>query len=57
MSHWEIAYRSQVAAYRFNNKMQLSLDTLNLGPRLAKNKPKSKEDKQGKSQQKADEKL
>ena len=57
MSHWEIAYRNQVAAYRFNNKMQLSLDKLNLGPRLAKNKPKSKEDKQRKSQQKVDEKL
>ena len=57
MSHWEIAYRSQVAAYRFNNKMQLSLEKLNLGPRLAKNKPKSKKDKQRKSQQKADEKL
>ena len=46
-----------MAAYRFNNKMQLSLEKLNLGPRLAKNKPKSKEDKKRKSQQKADEKL
>ena len=43
-----------MAAYRFNNKKQLSLDRLNLGPtwRLAKNKPKWKEDRQRKSQQK-----
>ena len=53
MPHWEIAYRGHVAAYRFNKKL-LSLDRLNLGPtcRLVKNKPKWKEDKQRKSQQK-----
>ena len=33
---------------RFNTKMQSSLNRLNLGPRLAKNKPKKKEDKQKK---------
>ena len=36
---------------RFNNKMQSSLDRLNLGPRPAKNKPKLKETSQ-KSRQK-----
>ena len=40
-----------------NNKMQSSLDKLNLGPRLAKEKPKLKDDKQRKSQKKVDEKL
>ena len=33
---------------RFNNKMQSSLDRLNLGPGLAKNKTKGKEDKREK---------
>ena len=53
LRNW-IAYRGHVEAYRFNNKRQLSLDRLNLEPtyRLAKNKPKWKEDKQRKSQQK-----
>ena len=44
-----------MADYRLNDKKQLSLDRLNLGPtcRLAKNTPKWKEDKQRKSQQKS----
>ena len=33
---------------RFNNKMQSSLERLNLGPRLAKNKTNGKEDKREK---------
>ena len=57
-----IAYRGGGGMYmwqlRFNNKMQSSLDRLNLGPGLAKNKTKGNEDKtRKKSQQKGRRKL
>ena len=45
-----IAYRGHV--HGSLNTMQSSLDMLKLGPRVAKNKPRWKEDKQRKSRQK-----
>ena len=41
---------------RFNNKMQSSLDRLNLGPGLAKNKTKGNEDKREKKPTKREKK-